>query len=145
MKRDVFGTYEELSDYMIDKAQNGVYTVAVLFHDDAIELLRQFMRYDDTEVSILDIEPVDLDGYDKEYYVSIADDMMISVEPAYSDGKYLSTDADLTLIDGDASSAIIVNLPDSKCREIYIGDRDDEQSEKIQITFDLPSFFDFLF
>lgn len=126
MRRNFFEDYEELSDYMIDKAQDGLYTVAVLFYDDALGLLRELMRYDDVEVEALDIKPEEYDGYDKEYYVSLADDMVASVEPAYVGGRYLNAEADLTLIDGGANSAIIKNLPENKCHEIYVGITEDE-------------------
>lgn len=120
MKRSFFKNYEELSDYMIDKAQDGLYTVAVLFYNDAINLLRELMRCDDVEIEALDIKPEEYNRYSKEYYVSMADDMIVSVEPAYVCGRYLDAEADLILIDGDASSAIIKNLHDDKCCEIYI-------------------------
>lgn len=121
MRRNFFENYEELSEYMVDKAQDGFYTVAVLFYKDALNLLRELMCYDAVEVEALDIHSKEYDGYNKEYYVSLADDMVVSVEPAYVNGRYLDTEADLTLIDGDANSAIIKNLPDNKCHEIYIG------------------------
>lgn len=126
MRRNFFKNYEELCDYMIDKAQDGFYTVAVLFYEDALGLLRELMRYDDVKIEALDIKPKEYDEYDKEYYVSLADDMVASVEPAYVGGRYLSAEADLTLIDGDANSVIIKNLSDNKCQEIYIGVSEDE-------------------
>lgn len=118
MRRDYFKDYEELSNYMVDKAQDGFYTVTVLFYNDALKLLRELVRYDDIEVEALNIQPEEYDGYDKEYYVSLADDMVVSVEPAYVCGRYLNTEADLTLIIGDASSSIIKDIPENKCHEI---------------------------
>lgn len=129
MRRNFFENYEELSEYMVDKAQDGLYTVAVLFYDDALGLLRELMRYDDLEVEALDIEPEEYCGYAKEYYVSLADDMVVSVEPAYVSGRYLDTEADITLIDGGANSAIIKNLPENKCHEIYIGITEEEMED----------------
>lgn len=120
MRRYYFKNYEELSDYMIDKAQDGFYTVAVLFYDDALELLRELMFHNDIEFEALDIKPEQYDGYNKEYYISLTDDMVVSVEPAYVGNRYLVAEADLTLIDGNANSAIIKNLPSTKCCEIYI-------------------------
>lgn len=125
MRRYYFKNYEELSDYMIDKAQNGFYAVAVLFYEDALRLLRELMFNNDIDVGALDIKPEQYEGYNKEYYVSIADDMVVSVEPAYVGNRYLDTEADITLIDGSASSTIIKNLPVTKCCEIKIGDIDD--------------------
>ncbi len=129
MRRYHFEDYKKLSDYIVENAQNGFYTVTVLFYDDALALLRELIRYKDVNIEALDIKPVEYDGYDKEYYVSLADDMVASVEPAYVGDRYLNAEADLTLIVGDASSAIIKNLPANKCREIYIGNADDETED----------------
>lgn len=126
MKREYFETHEDLCDYMVDKAQDGIYTVAVLFYEDALQLLRELMQYDDIDIEAIEIKPEEYDGYDKEYYVSLTDDMFASVEPAYVGGRYLSAEADLTLIDGDASSAIIKDVPQQTCCEIYIGVSEDE-------------------
>lgn len=132
MRRKIFDSYEELSDYMVDMAQNGLYTVAVLFYEDAIKLLRELMLYTEVDVESLEIMPPEHEGYEKEYYISIADDMIVSVEPAYVGDKYLDAEADLTLIDGEASSTILKHIPDNKCREIYIfedlDDRDKDDS-----------------
>lgn len=111
---------------MVDKAQDGYYTVAVLFYEDAVELLRHMMLFDDITIASIEIKPETYDGYNKEYYVSLAEDMVLSVEPAYSNGQYLRAEADLTLIDGDASSSIIKDIPEKKRREIYIGVSEDE-------------------
>ncbi|MDY4494987.1 MAG: hypothetical protein SPE24_08965 [Erysipelotrichaceae bacterium] len=125
MRRNFFDNHEELCEYMIDKAQDGMYSVAVLFYDDAIKLIREMMMYDDIEIEALEIKPYEYDGYDKEYYVSLADDMVASVEPAFVGDRYLDAEADLTLIDGNANSAILKHLQENKCHEIYIGENED--------------------
>lgn len=129
MKRIFFDNHEELCEYMIDKAQDGMYSVAVLFYDDAIKLIREMMMYDDIEIESLEIKPYEYDGYDKEYYVSLANDMIASVELAFVDGRYLDAEADLTLIDGNANSAILKHLQENKCHEIYIGENEDSYND----------------
>ena len=57
MRRNFFDNHEELCEYMIDKAQDGMYSVAVLFYDDAIKLIREMMMYDDIEIEALEIKP----------------------------------------------------------------------------------------
>lgn len=136
MRKQYFKNCEELSNYMVDKAQNGYYTVAVLFYNNAIDLLCELMRYDDINIESIDIQPVEYKGYGKEYYVSIADDMIVSVEPAFVGGRYLNAEADLTLINGDASSTIIKDISDNKCREIYIGIFDDEENYDCKLEYD---------
>ena len=44
MRRYHFEDYKKLSDYIVENAQNGFYTVTVLFYDDALALLRELIR-----------------------------------------------------------------------------------------------------
>lgn len=121
MERKFFNDCEELCDYMFKRVTDGFYVVAVLFYQDAIDLIEKIIIKNKTKIEALDIAPKDYDGYDKEYYISIATDFVLSVEPAFAHGKYLDAEADLTLIDGNASSSII-NTCEKKYYEIYIGD-----------------------
>lgn len=126
MKRKVFKTYKSLADTMVSEAQHGNYIVAVLFYDDAKELMRELLKRNEVDFESINIEPEYYGGYAKEYYVSIAEDMIACVEPAICNGDYLSADADITLIDGEASSRIIKDIPEKKCVEIYIGEYIDD-------------------
>lgn len=115
-----FRDHKRLCDYMIDKARGGEYTVAVLFYKDAMCLLREMAKNDDVTIVGVELKPKEFDGYDLEYYVSMDKDMYVGIEPAFVDDIYLSTEADLTLIDGNAHSSALANVPDDKWREIYI-------------------------
>lgn len=126
MRRNYFENHENLCNYIIDKARDGFYSVAVLFYEDAIKLIRELMFYEDITVESLEIAPPKHNGYDKEYYISLTDDLYASVEPAYVDGRYLNAEADLTLIDSDACYAIIKDLPEKDWYEIYIGATEEE-------------------
>ena len=122
MNRYYFENCQELAAYMADKAQDGFYTVAALFYKEANELLRELLLYEDIEAEAIILEPSEYSGYEKEYYISLADDMILSVEPAYVDGHYLNACADLLLVDAEANYKIVADEDDRKCREIYIGE-----------------------
>lgn len=121
MERSIFRDCSELSEFMIDRAQDGYYVVAALYYKEAKELLRELLLYEDVDTELIEIEPVENNGYDKEYYIALTDDMIVNVERAYKYGRYLQTDADLLLVDSEANSKIIAELDPKKCREIYIG------------------------
>lgn len=125
MKKLYFENCFDLSEYMIDKAMDGFYTVATLFYEDASALIGELVTDRNVSVHSIRLEPCDYDGYNKEYYVTISRDLELFVEPAFSNGIYLETDADLMLIDGNASSDILKRIEISKCREIYISDYED--------------------
>lgn len=126
MRVDHFEDYSELCAYMLDRAEDGCYSVAVLFFDGAMELLKEFMLYDDIVVESIDLQPEMFNGYAKEYYVSLAEDLHLCVEPAYVGGKYLRTEADLTLVDGNASYSAIRDVDEKKCHEIHVGYSEDD-------------------
>ena len=126
MERYYFENCNDLAEYMIDKADNNEYVVAALYYEEAMQLIRKILLYDDMDVQFMNIEPPEFNGYNREYYVSLSEDMVASVDPAYIGGKYLRTDADLTLVDGEAHSSLIQALSNNPWREICIGEEDEE-------------------
>ena len=120
MKSITFNDIKSLADYMIVQSKHKLYIVATVFYDDAIELIKYILKDDDIKISILDISPFNLNGYNREYYVSISEDYEFAVEPAFSEGRYLDTMADVMLIDGDARYNIVKKNKDSECVELII-------------------------
>lgn len=117
-----FINYAEVSEYMLEKAKCGKNVTATLFLDEAIELMRNLMSYEEIEVGCIEIEQEEYNGYSKEYYVSLSNDMVLIVEQAWCKEGYLYAEPDIMLIDGDANSKILKGIPDDKCREIYVGE-----------------------
>lgn len=121
MKSITFNDIKSLADYMIvQSTKHKLYIVATVFYDDAIELIKHILKDDDIKISILDISPFNFNGYNREYYVSISEDYKFAVEPAFSEGRYLDTMADVMLIDGDARYNIVKKNKDSECVELII-------------------------
>lgn len=121
MKSITFNDIKSLADYMIVQSKEyKLYIVATVFYDDAIELIKHILKDDDIKISILDISPPDFNGYNREYYVSISEDHDFAVEPAYLEGRYLNTMADVMLIDGDARYNIVKKNINSECIELTI-------------------------
>lgn len=153
MRKKIFKDYDELANYMYEKATDNIDTVAVLFFDDSASLLKKLLVKDGVTIDAIDIAPEDFDGYSKEYYISLGSDLILDVEPAHNGKKYLNTDTDLMLIHGDASSAIIRDVDEKICREIYIGtDTDDDTDDDIDDDIDdkaveeiLGDIIDFIF
>lgn len=123
MKKKYFKDCKDVASYMYLSASSGTYIVAALYYDEAIEVLKHLMRHEDVDVELLDIAPVDYDNYNKEYYISITEDLVVNAEKSMFDNKYLKIDADCILIDANASSSIIINEDQNICREIYIGEK----------------------
>lgn len=116
---------ETLAEYMIAGARNGKYIVSVLFYYEAIDLMRELMRYKEIVPVSFEITEPECKGYDGEYYVSLYgydneydDSIYLSVEPVFHKGKMLKAEAEVTLIDGDARSSILKDIPDGSCLQL---------------------------
>lgn len=127
MERIAFAQIADLAEYMINRVEDKMYVVATLFFYDAVELMRCLLLYDDVKIGTIDIADFEYDGYTDEFYVSLMDDYTLCVERALFDNKYIRTDAELLLLDGDAKYAIVEANDKSECIEIVIGDDDCEQ------------------
>ena len=126
MKRLVLSDISELAEYMIGKVAEEFNVTATLFYDDAVALTRELMSYEDIDVGCLEIMTPEYNGYKKEYYVTLSEDNVLAVEPAWKDGKYLNAEPDLMIIDGDSSHKIVEDIPVGNCRELYIGIEEDD-------------------
>lgn len=124
MERVHFKDHQEMSDFMITSAQDGLYVVAVLYYDDAIKVLRGLLQDPDVVAEALEIAPDMYKGYEKEYYISIDENMYVSAEPAYYKDRYLEADAELTLLEGNVSSEILGSVDFDTCVEVSIGFND---------------------
>ena len=126
LRRLFFDTHEDVSEYMISMAKDGKCVEAIVYYDEAMYLIRDFARFENVEFEAIKIEPYDYEKYDKEYYVYLAADMTLCVEPAKIDGFYLSSEADIHLIDADASSSILKSLLNGEQIEMNIGTSNDD-------------------
>ena len=123
MKKIFFENYKDIAMYLYGFGLDGKYASAVLFGDDAVELLREFLLLNNTSIGLIEIERGDYDSYCMEYYVSITPELEIYVEKAYRNGKYTIMFSDVTLISEDANSRVIGSLHKDGCIEISIGEK----------------------
>lgn len=99
---------EKLASDMVAEAHDGFNSVAVLFYEDAKELIHELF-YEDVDIEVDNIEllsPV-MSGYTKEYYVTLTADLELSVEQAYGYSKYLGFETECLFIDENACSSIL--------------------------------------
>lgn len=127
MRKNYFEDYEELADYMVDAVQDEeeYYITAALFYEDAANLAKELLRFENVDIEFFEIEPPEYNNYAREYYVTIDNNLGLSVEKAYNSDKdiYLQTDPGMLLLESSVSSAILKRLDKSiDCREIYIGE-----------------------
>ena len=122
MDRMIFNTYNELAEYILTKASDGYNITSTLFVGDAMELLRTLIQYEEIDIGEINISQPEYNGYNKEYYISLSNDMILNVQAAQVDNGYIFAEPDIMLIHGDASSSIIKTMNLDDCIEIYIRD-----------------------
>lgn len=98
MKNKVFEDFDMLAEYMIDYADEGKVISAVLFYDEAIELMRELLVYEEVEPVLLDISDPKFNGYEQEYYITLTSDYQLCIENAFANGVYLTHEADVVLL-----------------------------------------------
>ena len=106
MKKITINSIEELAEIMHDDAHDGNCVTAILFYDEAIKLMRELMSYDCIIPESFEISPVDFNGYDKEYFVQLGNDMMLAVEKAWRENIPLYCLGDISYIDRNVSDAV---------------------------------------
>ena len=123
-----FETHEDLAVCMCEMAEELNTTIyAVVFYEDAMSLLKSFGCINETKFSSMEIENPEWDGYVKEYYVCVDEDLEVSVEPAWRDkGKYNEAcyvgvgDDCVVLVHSNANSKILEVLKECDCVEFDI-------------------------
>lgn len=140
MDKVYINDYDTLADIMYKHASHGVTAYAVLFYDEAIELIHGLMDYTEVDVAAIDVGSFEVNGYSKEYVISLSSEMRLFAEPAWrksdehTDGGYVWIgSADVIYIDGDASSSILSGVKSDICEVIITNDYYDDSDDDCEV------------
>lgn len=126
MDKIIFNNHDDLAEYMLSHADLGDDVHAILFFEDAAELIRALLAYEDTSVHSIEICEPSFNGYRKEYCVTLDTDFVVYVQPAWHDegenyvAGYYDIEEAHVLLAGDVNSKIVRSLVDCECFEIEI-------------------------
>ena len=122
-----FNDYDAFAMRMVNDVMSGKWTTAVLFFDDAAELVKAIIRAEkDVIINGIDLNPEIMTGYNREYLVSFDEEFVLSVEPLwhedneYHKAGYLSFDADVCYVDGNAHNSAIEYADREACYEVFV-------------------------
>ena len=108
MERLEFEDINDLSDLLYDIAsKHDVVITAVLFYEQAQELIRHLMKHEKVEIGRADFSYAD-NGYHKEYYITLKPDLVLNAIPSFNGAGYNEINTDGIMFDGDASSKIAI-------------------------------------
>lgn len=120
MKKILIEDMIDVCNFMYDKIENGYASVSFVGkYEDARVLIKELLiDNDETFITCADIEPNGLYSYNKEYIVSLDNEMNVWVEKAYDedDKCYIWVGDDCVLVADDCNSALLKSI-DSK--EVY--------------------------
>lgn len=115
-----FEDIEELADYIVDEIENddSKFIAVIAKFDEAKEVLKSIMAYDNVDFEIIQIESPEIDNYKDEFVVSVwSNNGIIEVgceKLMGEDGDYLIPGGDIVFLFDDCSSKIIPLCEDSE-------------------------------
>lgn len=143
MKTIKFIDFDEMAYDMMQYAESGKDVTAVLFYEDAGKLMKNLLVYDNVLPGWIELEDVNYNDYDREFYVSLLREegkrFSLFVEKAYKSGlgsnqnktDYLFCEGDIAYFLGDVHSSVISHVETKRSYEVEIAGRneDDECEE----------------
>lgn len=128
MEMIYFTDYAELGKYLYNLATEYKTASAVLFKKDIIGLLRWLMEYNEIELSHIEIKDEFVDSYSKEYYLTIDNDLFVTIKPVYDEDtdSIIPCYSDIVLFDSEVSSKIAIENEHCEQIEISIAESDEE-------------------
>lgn len=114
--------YKSICEVMLLGAKHDLVVSALLPYDAICEMLRYIFGYTSLNIGLIDMQNENIEGYDKEFYLTIFPDMDFDICPAYNYGlgDYLYNEQDLLFVDGDVPSSVLKKYEDIDCFEIQI-------------------------
>lgn len=129
----LFDNYDVFAEALIKLAKNAEQTsVIICNHKDAVGMIQALIEQQKLTIESVDITDPEVNGYDKEYHVAVTKDMELWVEPAFRDGQYLKSSADIVFVTGNSNSKAIKDIDSESCYETYIGELPEELLEEAE-------------
>lgn len=130
----------DLASLMYVQACEGDEVEFVGKYDDVQELIGTLSLMEDVVFDRIELEPIELNGYDREYYVDLDTDLHVWIEKAYScdHEAYLISETDVLYIADDCNSKILDRIdyehavevtyeddePECDCERCHLGETD---------------------
>lgn len=139
--------FKELASEMLALNEDDKCVHAVLFYEQAIDLIKEFLKRDEVFIASIEIASHEIDGYDKEFMVSLltnydSGEVELWCEKMWHDDNehhkagYYGYDADVVYVDENANSKSIAGNNINVDSVIELVFDDDEEDDDV-ITLDL--------
>lgn len=111
----------DVAEVMYNKIVQGLQDVTFVgTYEDAVEVVGSLLAFDGVQLYQVQIEPEDWDGYDKEYLVTLDEDLNIWCEKAYrkDSGSYVYMWSSCILVADDCNSFVLKELDADEFYEV---------------------------
>ena len=100
-------------------------------YDEAAEIIKEVMQYDETYPFYLELSNEDCNGYDKEYIITVDNENVVFCEPLFINGKYLSfdTEYDDVYILENCNNKLVKDCPDENVHVAILSDIEDDECD----------------
>ena len=122
---DIFDVAEMMYEFAMD---DGLHSTFVGNYEDVVLLVKELALFEETVFDRIDVEPVELQGYDREYYVDVDADMHVWVEKAYSYDHdiYMMNETEVLLVADNCNSKILERVDYDTAFEVGYEDEEPE-------------------
>lgn len=121
----------EIVDIIADEANNldeyGSVSV-IAFYEDMAEILKELLAYDEFMVGNIELYDFEFTNYDKEYILTICEDLKIWIQPMFNGERYINYEADKVFIADDCCSSVVEYNFNRKADTYMFGYEEDEES-----------------
>jgi len=121
----------EIVDIIASEANNldeyGSVSV-IAFYEDMAEILKELLAYDEFMVGNIELYDFEFTNYDKEYILTICEDLKIWIQPMFNGERYINYEADKVFIADDCHSSVVGYNFNRKADIYCFGYEDDEES-----------------
>ena len=120
----------EIVDIIADEANKldeyGSVSV-IAFYEDMAEILKELLAYDEFMVGNIELYDFEMTNYDKEYILTICEDLKIWIQPMFNGERYINYESDKVFIADDCHSTVVGYNFNSKADNYIFGYVEDEE------------------
>lgn len=152
--------FDGLANEMYENILEGKYDATFIGnYDDSSKLIKSLLRLDDVTPHQISLEPDEWDGYDKEFLISLDEELNVWCEKAYRETGYFTFDSDCMYLADDCNEEVLdhvesddiwevsYDLSEDECCDeccgncICHGDCNDEPTDNTELSESLSEYY----
>lgn len=112
MEKFKIDSMKDVAISMLDDMSEDINSEFIGFYEDVNELMVELLKCDDVYPESIELCPEYINGYDKEYTLTLCEGGELWVEPTWANGMYLYDETDVLYIADDCNNSKILEKID---------------------------------